>query len=96
MADYADRVRDDGLPADPWLRTHVRAGAHIAGIAPVSMLVAGSLTQWRAWTGLPFDTDGSVIVPGALVPVQASLAHDHALYAEPNIWVCHPLDAPAA
>jgi hypothetical protein len=55
------------------------------------MVVAGSLTQWRAWTGLPFNTDGDVVVPGALVPVHASLAHDHAVYAEPNIWVRHPL-----
>jgi GNAT superfamily N-acetyltransferase len=93
MSDYARRTRTaDGLPADPWLRTHVRAGGHIAGIAPVSMLVAGSLTQWRDWTALPFDVDGPVIVPGALVPVQTSLAHDHAVYAEPNIWVRHPLD----
>ncbi|MEZ7129060.1 S8 family serine peptidase [Nonomuraea sp. AD125B] len=94
MADYAARTRPDGLPADPWLRTHICAGGHIAGIAPVSMLVAGSLAQWRAWTGLPFDVDGDVVVPGALVPVQASLAHDRAVYAEPNIWVHHPLNAP--
>jgi GNAT superfamily N-acetyltransferase len=91
MADYARRTRADGLPADPWLRTHVRAGGRITAIAPASMTVTGSLAQWRAWTGLPFDTDGGVIVPGALTPVQASLAHDHAAYAEPNIWVCHPL-----
>jgi hypothetical protein len=29
-------------------------------------MIAGSLAQWRAWTGLPFDTDGEVEVPGAL------------------------------
>ncbi|MGN9846099.1 S8 family serine peptidase [Nonomuraea sp. H19] len=92
MADYALRTRpEDSLPADPWLRTHVRAGGTIIGLAPASMIVAGSLAQWRTWTGLPFDTDGDVVVPGALVPVHASLAHDHAVYAEPNIWVHHPL-----
>ncbi|GAA3622873.1 hypothetical protein GCM10022419_130720 [Nonomuraea rosea] len=98
MSEYAARTRPDGLPADPWLRTHVRAGGIVAGIAPASMLVAGSLTQWREWTGLPFDVDGPVIVPGALTPVQASLAHDHAVYAEPNIWVRHSVDqaAPSA
>ncbi|NJP92879.1 S8 family serine peptidase [Nonomuraea sp. FMUSA5-5] len=91
MADYARRTRpEDGLPADPWLRTHVRAGGTIIGLAPASMTVTGSLAQWRAWTGLPFDTDGEVIVPGALVPVHASLAHGHAVYAEPNVWVHHP------
>jgi hypothetical protein len=89
MADYARRTH--GLPAGPWLRTHVRAGGRVTGIAPASMVVAASLAQWREWTGLPFDADGPVIVPGALVPVQASLAHDHAVYAEPNIWVRRPL-----
>jgi hypothetical protein len=29
MSDYAGRVRADGLPADPWLRVHVRLGARI-------------------------------------------------------------------
>ncbi len=96
MADYATRTRpEDGLPADPWLRTHVRAGGTIIGLAPASMTVAGSLTQWREWTGLPFDADGPVIVPGALVPVQASLTHQHAVYVEPNIWVHHPLGRPS-
>ncbi|MER5625094.1 S8 family serine peptidase [Streptosporangium sp. NPDC002544] len=91
MAAYARRIRADGLPADPWLRTHVRAGGRITGIAPASMTVTGSLAQWRTWTGLPFDTDGPVTVPGALVPVHCSLAHDHATYTEPNIWVRHCL-----
>ncbi|WP_218007070.1 hypothetical protein [Microtetraspora fusca] len=50
-----------------------------------------SLAQWRHWTGQPFDTDGPVVVPGALVPVHCSLAHDHAAYVEPNVWVHHPL-----
>jgi hypothetical protein len=91
MADYDRRFRPDGLPHNPWLRTHIRAGGRLAGIAPASMVVAGSLTQWRAWTALPFDADGPVIVPGALVPVHCSLAHDHAVYVEPNIRVHHPL-----
>ena len=29
MSTYALRVRDDGLPVDPWLRVHVRAGGRI-------------------------------------------------------------------
>ncbi len=55
------------------------------------MIVTDSLAQWRHWTGQPFDTDGPVVVPGALVPVHCSLAHDHAAYVEPNVWVHHPL-----
>lgn len=91
MAEYAFRTRDDGLPFDPWLRTHVRAGGVIDEVAPVSMVVTATLAQWRAWTGLPFDTDGWVEVPGALLPVHCVPAHDYASYVEPNVWVRHQL-----
>jgi hypothetical protein len=91
MADYARLVRDDGLPQDPWLRVHARLGAVIVKVAPVSMVVSGSLAEWRQWTGLPLDHDGEVIVPGALVPVSVSLAHDRAVYVEPNLWMRHDL-----
>ncbi|MFB7185764.1 N-acetyltransferase [Streptomyces sp. NPDC056230] len=90
MEEYARRTRaEDGLPYDPWLRVHVRAGGVIEAVAPVSMTVVGSLTRWRSWTGLPFDEDGPVEVPGALVPVQCSVAHGYAVYVEPNVWVRH-------
>ncbi|MFJ1825443.1 N-acetyltransferase [Streptomyces sp. NPDC088178] len=90
MEEYARRTRvEDGLPYDPWLRVHVRAGGLIEAVAPVSMTVAGSLARWRSWTGLPFDEDGPVEVPGALVPVQCSVAHGYAVYVEPNVWVRH-------
>lgn len=92
MEEYARRTRDDGLPFDPWLRTHVRAGGVVDSLAPASMVVPGSLAQWRAWTGLPFDTGGCVEVPGALIPVRCVPEHDHAVYVEPNIWVRHALD----
>lgn len=91
MKEYAARQREDGLPWDPWLRTHVRAGGRITGICPASMTVGGSLAQWRDWTSLEFDSDGDVDVPGALVPVHACLAHDYAVYVEPNVWVHHRL-----
>ncbi|GAA2758820.1 N-acetyltransferase [Actinopolymorpha rutila] len=89
MAAYAARLRSDGLPYDPWLRTHVRAGGQITGVAPTSWVVHGSLRQWREWTGLPFDRTGDVDVPGALVPVHCDLDGDHAVYVEPNVWVRH-------
>ncbi|GLW97335.1 N-acetyltransferase [Microtetraspora sp. NBRC 16547] len=91
MAEYALRTRDDGLPVDPWLRTHVRAGGVIHSVAPASMAVPGSLAQWREWTGLPFDADGWVEVPGALVPVRCVPEQDYATYVEPNVWVRHSL-----
>jgi len=91
MADYAARVRDDGLPADPWLRVHARVGARIVKVCPLSMIVPGSLATWRAWTGLPFDSSGPLEVPDALVPVDVSVEHDHAVYVEPNVWMHHRL-----
>lgn len=92
MAEYLALRRDDGLPFDPWVRTHVRAGATIEAIAPASMTISGSLAEWRAWTGLAFDRDGDVEVPGALVPVHCDVADDVAVYVEPNVWMRHPLE----
>jgi len=91
MAEYIGRRRSDGLPDDPWLRVHVRLGAEIVKIAPSAMTITGTLEEWRGWTGLPFDVDGDVVVPGALVPVHVSVRHDHAVYVEPNVWMRHPL-----
>jgi len=89
MRDYASRTRADGLPFDPWLRTHVRAGGQIVGLAPTSWVIAGTLEEWREWTGLPFDRSGSIDVPGGLVPVQCDVEADSAVYVEPNVWVRH-------
>jgi hypothetical protein len=41
MADYALATRADGLPADPWLRVHVRMGGSIVKVAPASMVIPG-------------------------------------------------------
>jgi GNAT superfamily N-acetyltransferase len=91
MTGYARWTRDDGLPVDPWLRVHVRAGARIVGVAPRSMTLAGTLDEWREWTGLPFDVAGPVKVPEALVPVHCDLDQGYAVYVEPNVWVHHRL-----
>jgi len=91
MAEYVGLRRTDGLPADPWLRVHVRAGGRIESIAQRSMVIPGTLAEWRDWTGLPFDSAGPVYVPQALVPVHCDVEHDHAVYVEPNVWVRHRL-----
>ena len=89
FADYVARTRRDGLPEDPWLRAHVRAGGQIVRIAPYSMVIAGSLAEWSEWTGMDFDRSGDIVVPGALSPVHVSRDEDHAVYIEPNLWVHH-------
>lgn len=91
MTEYIELLRADGLPQDPWLRVHVKAGGKIVQVAPRSMVIAGTLDEWREWTGLPFDTTGDVVVPKALVPVHVDVAHNHAVYVEPNVWVRHDL-----
>jgi GNAT superfamily N-acetyltransferase len=91
FADYVARQREDGLPHDSWVRTHIRAGARIIKIAPYSMVIAGRIAEWSRWTGMAFTLSGPAIVPGALSPIHVSLEQDHAVYAEPNLWVHHRL-----
>lgn len=92
MAEYALRTRpEDGLPHDPWLRVHVRAGGVVDSVAAASMTISGTVERWREWTGLPFDADGPVEVPFALVPVRCEASHGYAVYVEPNVWVRHRL-----
>ncbi len=90
MAAYALRTRADGLPVDPWLRVHVRAGGSVDRVCARSMIIPGTVEEWREWTGLPFDTTGAVVVPGALAPVMCDAEHGTAVYVEPNVWVRHP------
>ncbi|KAF4629505.1 hypothetical protein G7Y89_g8644 [Cudoniella acicularis] len=42
------------LPYDPWIRKHVRLGGRITKIAPSSMVVQGTFTEWQRWTGVDF------------------------------------------
>ena len=51
FADYVARQREDGLPHDSWVRTHVRAGARIVKVAPCSMVVAGTIAEWSQLDG---------------------------------------------
>jgi len=91
MSEYATMRRSDGLPQDPWLRTHFQIGGTIVKIAPCAMTIVGTIAEWSAWTGLIFEISGAVAVAGALSPVHVSLEQNHAVYVEPNIWVHHRL-----
>lgn len=91
MHEYAARVRDDGLPVDPWLRVHARLGGVIDRVAPASQTITGTLDQWRAWSGVDLPADGPAVFPGGLVPLRCIGAHDVAVYVEPNVWVRHDL-----
>jgi GNAT superfamily N-acetyltransferase len=89
MAEYVARRTAEGLPADSWLRVHVRAGGEIVKVAPTSMLIAGTLAEWREWVSLPLGASGAVAIPGALSPLWVSVEQDSAVYVEPNVWFRH-------
>lgn len=86
---YVRWRRGDGLPYDPWLRTHERLGGELLEPAPRSLTVAGSREEWQEWTGMVFPEDGGYVVPGALAPVH--FKDGQGVYVEPGVWVRHQL-----
>lgn len=88
---YVRWRREDGYMYDPWLRTHERLGAELLELAPRSLTVTGSREEWEAWTDLQYPEDGDYVVPGALVPVR--FEDGRGTYAEPNVWMRHPIVA---
>jgi hypothetical protein len=93
MERYIGWTRPDGSPFDPWLRTHWRLGAATLAVAPRSMLVTGTVTEWEAWAGMAFPDSGDYVVPGALAPVRIDRERDCGRYEEPNVWMHHPVTA---
>lgn len=91
IAEYAARVRDDGLPEDPWIRVHVRAGGRMVRAVEDSMTIPGTLAEWREWTGLELPTSGSYVPDGAASPVVINVEAGRGVYHDPNVWVVHRL-----
>ena len=89
MERYVAWTTNDGLPFDPWLRVHVRAGARIIRICHESMLIPGTVGDWQDWTGMRFPETGTYIVQGALEPIRIDIESDLGTYIEPNVWVHH-------
>ena len=89
MQEYIRWQHDDGSAFDPWLRIHYRLGAQMLSLAPRSMTVTGTLTQWEQWTGMRFLTSDLYQVEGALEPVMIDCEHNTGCYEETNVWVCY-------
>ncbi len=87
MADYARWTRPDGLPFDPWLRVHARAGGRLLHVCERSMMIGGRAEHWADWLDLPIHGDGDYTAPGLLVPLR--VRGGQGLYVEPNMWVVH-------
>lgn len=90
IAEYARWTRTDGTAFDPWLRTHLRLGAHVIAMAPRSQTMTGTRGEWEGWTGLDLPAPGDYIIPGGLAPLAID-EMGRGSYVEPNIWVQHPL-----
>ena len=86
---YAAWSREDGLPFDPWLRTHVRLGAELLRPEPESLRIGGTVEEWEAWTGLPLPESGDYVFPQGLALLHVDREADLGSYFEPNVWVRH-------
>ena len=93
MERYVRWERDGGMPFDPWLWVHRRLGAEFLKVAPRSMVIEGTISEWEGWTGMRFPESDAYVVPGALQPVVMDLERDLDSYEEPNVWMRHPVAA---
>ena len=75
-----------------WLRVHRRMGTQVLRVAPRSMLVTGTISEWESWTDMRFPESGEYVVPGALQPVVMDVERDTGTYEEPNVWMRHVVD----
>ena len=89
IGQYAQWLRQDGLPFDPWLRVHARLGARILRPEPRSLQITAPVPDWEAWTEMLFPDDGEYVFPKGLAPLSVESGVGH--YWEPNVWMLHDL-----
>ncbi|MFI6828782.1 MULTISPECIES: hypothetical protein [unclassified Kribbella] len=82
-------TRKDGLPLDPWLRTHVRLGAELLAPATASQTMTGTVAEWEKWTSMPFPSSGTYVIPAGLTTLDINHTTNQGLYTEPNVWLRH-------
>jgi GNAT superfamily N-acetyltransferase len=90
LDDYVTWRTTDDEAFDPWLRTHLRLGARLLGVAAASMTIVGTVDDWRTWLEDPLPGPGSYVVPGGLVPLV--VADGVGTYVEPNAWLVHDVE----
>jgi GNAT superfamily N-acetyltransferase len=91
LDDYITWETKQGLPFDPWLRVHVRAGGKIIKVCHESKIIRGSQAEWERWTGMKFPQSGQYVIDGALNPMKMNLEKDEGIYVEPNVWMVHEI-----
>ena len=87
IEDYLQWKNPEGLPFDPWLRTHIKLGARVIKLCEHSAMVTASVKTWEQWTGMYFPGDGAYLIKGALNPIEINLKDNVGTYVEPNVWV---------
>ncbi len=86
---YANWRRSDGLPFDPWMRTHERVGGRVLRCEPESVRITGSVSEWEEWTQMAFPQSGVYWFPGGLSKVSIDRGEDLGSYWDPNVWMHH-------
>jgi hypothetical protein len=89
IEEYADWVRSDGLPFDPWMRVHARLGAVVVRGEPESLEIDSPVIDWERWIGMELPADGEYVFPQGLAPL--TVAGDRGIYFEPNVWMLHEI-----
>ena len=92
LDDYVTWKTEQGLPFDPWLRVHVRAGARVIKVCHHSKRIRGTRSEWESWAGMKFPQSGKYIIYGALNPITINIEKEEGIYVEPNVWIVHKVD----
>jgi len=92
ISQYIKWKKEDGLPFDPWIREHVKHGAHIIKPCHRAMYIPGSIADWEKWTGLKLPASGEYVIEGALTPVTIDHSKNLGEYIEPNVWIAHVIE----
>ena len=79
--------KKEGIVYDPWIRTHLNAGAKIIKVCHKAMTVKGTVQEWEKWADKNFNTSGDYVVEGGLSLVKINLEKNIGVYLEPNIWI---------
>ncbi|MDN4524087.1 non-ribosomal peptide synthetase [Fictibacillus fluitans] len=87
--EYCSLLREDGLPVDPWLRSHIRAGGKVLQLAEKSQVVEGTIEDWKQWGLTDCTKAGSYHIQDTLQPVWMDPDNDRGVYYDPSIWVQH-------
>lgn len=90
LEEYLTWRTPEGESFDPWVRTHLRVGARLLGVAPASMTITGTVEDWRSWVEDPLPGPGTYVVPGGLTPLVVE--DGTGTYVEPNVWLVHDVD----